>query len=490
MKKFYSAFVLSVFIFCSGLFAQKETQHWYFGTLAGLDFTSGSPVAVSNGMINTTEGCAAISNASGNLLFYTDGISVWNNTHSVMPNGTGLLGDVSTTQSALIVKKPGSTMLFYIFTLPAEGVGNFCYSVVDLSLDGGKGDVTTKNIILKSNVTEKLGAVYHCNGTDIWVLIHEWNNKVFDAFLVSSLGVASPVVSTTGRVHGDVHGQMKFNNTGTKIACVRDTVIQATNPYLGKAFLDILNFNNQTGAVTHSLALTLGSWQKSYGTEFSPDNSKVYATAYDQSGINGGNSEALQFDLSMPNVAASSIMVGSGFDPEILRAIQLAPDGKLYISKSNSPFLCSVSAPNLAGAACNYSDNAVNVDPNSVGAMCMLGLPGFVTSYFNASFPNIVTCQPTNTNTAGFSESKNGNSVLHSVYFSVDRSELTVKGNFDDDHCYDVQLTDVSGKILCSEMLIADGRVLSCMTKQIEPGIYFVMVAGDGRKHTAKFVVN
>src|ERR1043166_2729838 len=183
-----SKFVTLFFCFSIslGLNSQKQTNIWYFGIYAGLDFNSGSPVVLTNGVLNTTEGCAAISGTNGALLFYTDGVSVWNNTHSVMPNGTGLQGDVSTTQSALIVKKPGNESLYYIFTLPSEGTGSFCYSTVDMTLDGGKGDVTAKNTVLLGNVTEKMSAAHHCNGTDIWVTVHELNSKSFYSYSVTA----------------------------------------------------------------------------------------------------------------------------------------------------------------------------------------------------------------------------------------------------------------------------------------------------------------
>ena len=85
--------------------AQKEATHWYFGEKAGLDFTSGSPVVVTNGALRTDEGCATISDATGKLLFYTDGSTVWNRNHHIMPTGTGLLGNSTSTQSAIIVPK-------------------------------------------------------------------------------------------------------------------------------------------------------------------------------------------------------------------------------------------------------------------------------------------------------------------------------------------------------------------------------------------------
>jgi len=92
--------------------AQGEANNWYFGYNAGLTFSSNPPSALLDGQLNTAEGCATISDAQGNLLFYTDGMKVYNKNHQVMPNGTGLLGHNSGTQSGVIVPKPGSTTNF------------------------------------------------------------------------------------------------------------------------------------------------------------------------------------------------------------------------------------------------------------------------------------------------------------------------------------------------------------------------------------------
>jgi gliding motility-associated-like protein len=381
--------VLILIVCCQVSFSQKQTNFWQFGTLAGLDFNSGSPVILSTSALNTAEGSSSISDASGNLLFYTDGITVWDKTNTQMPNGFGLMGDPSTTQSALIVPKPGSSTLFYIFTLADEGKTNgLRYSLLDMTLNGGNGDVTTKNVLLKNNMTEKLTGVFHCNGTDIWVMAHEWTTNQFAAYLVTASGINAPVISNIGPVQGDVHGQMKFNTNGTKIACCRDTVIDGNfATYKGIAFIDVFKFNNSTGAVSNPLTLTLNNHQ------LTADNSKLYASYYDDSGINGGNSAVVQFDLSAANIQSSLTIIGTcNNDPQLLRALQLAPDGKIYVTKEVSPFLCVINSPNSAGTSCNYVDNAINVDPGT-GSMCMLGLPNFIQSYFNTAFPTI-PCAP------------------------------------------------------------------------------------------------
>ena len=105
-----------LFLFSLVCEAQRENNIWYFGDKAGLDFNSGNPVNLTDGAINTIEGCASISNPSGQLLFYTDGIKVWNRNHQIMPNGADLSGNSSSTQSGIIVPKPNSNTIYYLFT--------------------------------------------------------------------------------------------------------------------------------------------------------------------------------------------------------------------------------------------------------------------------------------------------------------------------------------------------------------------------------------
>ena len=109
-------------------------------------------MAFTDGQLNTHEGCSSISDQNGNLLFYSDGIRVWDKAHRLMPNGTGLLGHESSTQSAIIIPKNDSTTQYYIFTVdePDPELDNdkpinygLNYTLVDLSLNNGFGDVVT-----------------------------------------------------------------------------------------------------------------------------------------------------------------------------------------------------------------------------------------------------------------------------------------------------------------------------------------------------------
>src|SRR5688572_26581568 len=204
------------------LFAQKEANMWYFGSNAGVDFNSGSPVAFSGSAMTQLEGCASIADTSGATLFYTNGADVWNKNNVQMPNGFGLLGDNNSAQAAIIVRAPGSYTTFYIFTTPTWGVGDMCYSIVDMTLQGGLGDVTVKNTPMFTNSTEKVTAVNHANGTDIWIIGHEFNSNNFYSFLLTPAGVNPvPVITAVGSIHSTTlgfAGYMKASHNGQKLA--------------------------------------------------------------------------------------------------------------------------------------------------------------------------------------------------------------------------------------------------------------------------------
>ncbi|MBK8845169.1 MAG: hypothetical protein IPO27_00900 [Bacteroidetes bacterium] len=208
--------------------AQKQAWHWYFGYNAGIDFSSGAPGVVTNGAINCLEGVASMSDSLGNLLFYTDGRNVYDATHNNMPNGFNLLGHTSSTQSAVIVKKPGANNLYYIFTMDYNHDGlsagdGFNYSIVDMNLNGSLGDVVTANMPIRANVFEKICATKHGNNMDYWIMINDWIDDDIYAYLLDSTGLnLTPVISNAGPFHGQDIGQsagyFKANRQGNKLA--------------------------------------------------------------------------------------------------------------------------------------------------------------------------------------------------------------------------------------------------------------------------------
>ena len=359
-------------------FGQKEANQWYFGWLLSVDFNSGSAVATNNSVMNQYEGCSSISDKNtGAILIYSDGQKVYAGNHTQMPNGSGLTGDQSSAQSALIVPMPGSTTQYYIFTAGeyfSGGISGYRYSIVDMTLNGGLGDVTsTKNVLLYAPACEKLCCVKNSSGTGYWLATHEYSGNNFVMFEITASGISPPHVVPCGTAYSSTEpiGCMKFSPDGTRLATVLS----------GQNMAEVYDFNAMTGDVSNPLTIgPVASNLYVYGVSFSPNGNLLY--------ISEENSNFLsQFDLTSGNAAiitASKVTVGTTSQPAF-QSLQLAPDGRLYCTNNGSFYLGVVTDPDIYGPGCNYLDNDFYLGGLTVG----YGLPGFVENLFMGNVPPV-----------------------------------------------------------------------------------------------------
>jgi hypothetical protein len=392
MRKFSLCLILFLIVeIASG---QKQGKIWMFGQGAALNFNSGSPISFSGSQVfsNPTqvgdyaysEGCTSISDSSGNLLFYSNGEKVWNSSNQVMLNGDYLDGFYSSTTAALAIPAPNSDSLYYLFT--TDGIERYLanglrYSMINMCLDNGNGDVinSQKNIFLLDTVSEKLCAIAHPNGTDIWVIAHKHFTNSFYAYLITPSGINPPVITNIGSIHtgnmgfyngcGTAIGQMKASTDGSKIALVFSNV----NPAVAEFF----DFNSTTGIISNKISLL--TYNNEYGVEFSPDNSKLYTTS-----IHG----IVQFDISsgsQSTINSSAIQISSSVC--LPRPIQLGPDGKIYVTQCSN-YLGVINDPNMSGIGCNYVSNSVSILPGDGNT----SLPSFIAG-FNYTNKRIPKCE-------------------------------------------------------------------------------------------------
>ncbi|MBT8296767.1 MAG: T9SS type B sorting domain-containing protein [Maribacter sp.] len=375
-------------IFPALLLGQGETSNWYFGNNAGIRFNNnGTVTALDDGRLNTFEGCTTISNALGDLLFYTEGIVVYDRNHNVMQNGTGLYGDPSSTQSAIIVPQPLDPNIFYIFTVDTSVTENdpdfgLNYSIVDLTLNNGNGAITQKNINLLSDCSEKIAAVVkNCSDNSIWIVTLATENglnsgfmNTYHAFEINSSGVSTIAVKSTFPTLEieDPRGYLKFSNDGTMMA--------SANMSNG---LHLFDFDPNTGNITNLRPLGInGVNDKPYGVEFSPNNQFLYTHSSNLVGVAAVNTSSLvQFDVLAADIEGSQVELDN---KTIYRgALQLGPNGKIYRTIAvnynfGTPFLGVINNPNEKGVPANYVHNAI-----ALGANGTQGLPPFIQSFFN-----------------------------------------------------------------------------------------------------------
>ncbi len=208
MKKVFIAFILILFGTC--LFAQGEANHWFFGENIKLSFTThdGEPVELDNedtGFFDFSRGAATISDKDGNLLFFTNGDTVWNRNYEIMKNGLDTSkGDYS--RQIIILKKPGSENLYYIFCSRHNLTGpppepdlldSLLYHIVDISENKGLGKVVKWNGLLSIGISSySLGATQHSNLKDFWIICHDEQTNVFKTFILDKSGLyKNPIIS-------------------------------------------------------------------------------------------------------------------------------------------------------------------------------------------------------------------------------------------------------------------------------------------------------
>lgn len=342
----------------------QRNNIWYFGDHSGLDFTSGSPTALTDGSLYSLEGCASICDTNGDLLFYTNGGNfsrldtgaVWNRKHQIMPNGLLYGGCFSAIQSAIIIPKPNDSSQYYIFTNDcAEGWlrNGLMYSIVDMTLDWGLGDVVTKNVMLSDSMNEGITAIPHSNGIDFWIVGHKAHTDSFYVYQITSSGIHPPLKQKIGPVLTYYGGQVKASPLGDKI------FLSAGNQSSG-----IFNFDPSSGILSNFQLL---NHSYGYGT-FSPNGEFLYLS--DGSNVN-------QYNLSATNIPASQIQIVAGGPNTQNHQLQIAPDGKIYIATGNT-YLNAINCPNKLGVACEYQESAIDLN----GRKSWLGLPNHVDGYF------------------------------------------------------------------------------------------------------------
>jgi len=346
----------------------KRTAIWYFGQNAGLDFNTDPPTVLTDGQINTDEGCAALCDTNGNLLLYTDGMTVWNGNHQIIGNGTGLLGNGSSSQGVIIIPQPDNDSIFFIFTTEDRGGSNgLNYSIVNIRGNNNLGEVIQKNNQLITPVTEAIAAVYHGNGKDIWIVSHGYGNNIFYSYLLTSIGIIKcPVISYAGN---PISGNPALAQTAMKIASKGNTLaITFYASIQGKVELHQLNC--YTGKIEN--AFSIPGVILPIGIEFSSNEQYLYVVERDNS--------VYQFDLTEntnQGISDSRINIFP-YTNNSKFALQRAKNSEIYLAIKDSFSLTRIKYPDL-------HDTAVGLQFQGqlISGKAKVGLPNFVSSYFH-----------------------------------------------------------------------------------------------------------
>ena len=356
-------------------FAQGFTNIWQLGYDAGppyqkslFDFNTGQlEVDSIIRPMNFRAEEAIICDSSGQLLFYTNGISVANRNHVAMSNGNGLNPGLFTNdwindglpifQGALILPWPNSPSKYILIHETLDYFSNsrptiLYYSVIDLSLDNGLGDVVEKNdTLLERNLDwGGITACKHANGRDWWVLVHKRSSDSFYKLLIKPTAINIDSQSVGGSI-SEYGGTSLFSPDGNWFA---------TFDNLSK--LRLYNFDRCTGLLSNMQYFNLiPDSVIAGGLSFSPSSNVLYVSTL---------TEVYQFDLTAVNILSTKKTIAvfdgyySPFPPFASTFLfhMLGPDGKIYITAGASVVdLHVINFPDSLDTLCDLQQHSIHL---------------------------------------------------------------------------------------------------------------------------------
>ncbi len=504
MKIIKLLFIVYFIILSNLTKAQFYDNNWITGIFVDtykngiVTFTNGSsnPIADSlnhHNLIYFTN--SSVSDSAGNLAFYTNGINIFDSTHSIMQNGNGLspclwtnnwdsIG-LSIIQGTLALPKPSDNNLYFLFhqsfdlyqtSSMNQHPAALYYSVVDMSQNSGLGSVIQKNdtlLYLSSGlISSGPTATKHANGRDWWLIHHKAQTNEFIIWLITPSIISSPVTQAIGlspdyNILGSNNYGWQFSPDGTKLAFI------AAGGTSNKR-IDYFNFDRCTGLLSNPQNFTFqDSSTFSTGISFSSNSRFLYVCS---------DYFIYQYDTWSSNIALSRQIVAV-YDGHIFYLIpspffmmQLAPDGKIYVSSDNFPdYFSVINNPDSLGSACDVTQHSFNTftrnksvpnNPNYrlgrlVGSSC--DTLTHVSSII--SFDPHITLLP------------NPNS-----------GKFIIKYKLLEGYEGDLEIRDILGNVVYTQKLPIFSNVQNIELNNLSDGIYFCMLRSNNHSTALKFV--
>ena len=380
--------VLLILIPCTGI-SQGISNNWISGYACGnrpecgisiMNFYSGfADTSHSNIQMSFSESNANISDSAGNLLFYTNGIYIANAFGDTMLNGDSLNPSfyvsqvhygLGVKQGDLILPMPGYNNLYYLFhetLFRDQSVGDYrvselYYSIIDMSLDSGRGAITQKNVILLSDTLTigSITACKHANGRDWWIVVHKSQGRRYYEYLLSPLGLQGPYIQDIGYsiLPRDWSWQACFSPDGNKYGNV-----------FTKDTFDIMDFDRCTGLFSNCHSIYLNDSANARGLAFASNSQLMYVTSAIY---------MYQFNINATPIDSSKFLVGKAETfaepvPPFYTAFylsQIMNDNKIYISCGNSSRIFHViNHPNQSGLNCDFLQHSFQLPTYSINTI-------------------------------------------------------------------------------------------------------------------------
>ena len=377
--KFVSAAPSGQTIACTAADTRATKRWWMFGRNIQLDFGVSGAAAPTLSYTggSAAEGSTVVTDTQGNLRFWSNGIDVWGADGQPIKNSGGGMGMSSAAQTVVAMPALGAPGKYFVVTTGYQAEWGtskerLFYSVIDMNANGGRGEMTQKNIPLGALgvAGEGLSATPNASGDGFWVYsvaantnqVYRWEFKANGP--TSNAGIAQPM-SDQFALYSSIHFDSSLgSNQGVILA-------SNLNNYT------MFTVDRKTGALTeghrvHHVPVSGKGYL--YGATFSPSGRyMIFSEIY------GAPSRVYRVDTKAATAAQmrDSRMELGVLDPAYNSggAVKLGPDGNIYANDRDwGTTLVKITDPDAARPG-----PVQRIDLSSVGAIAGWGLPDMVT---------------------------------------------------------------------------------------------------------------
>lgn len=437
----------------------------------------------------------SMSDIDGNLLFYSNGCSIWNSKHQVIQNGDHLNsgpltnefcsqggGYLAGHQSMISIPKPANSNQYYIFHVSVvyvyEPIFNIntkylYYTLVDFTNPAGKVVISkdTNNILtLQKNrvllqdtsvFTGEMTAIKHANNKYWWIITPKNNDSTYIRFLVTDTGILGPYYQTIGGPFtplGGLGGGTCFSPDGKKFV--------RFNVYDG---LYVFDCDRETGLLSNYKKAYVDEPTRIGGIAISPNSKYAYASSY---------TKLYQIDLDAKELSKSIILIDTfNWVPSptipfynFFGMSQLGPDCRIYITSYNGvDRLHVIKYPDRQGKACELVQQGYSLPSPHGGS-----LPHF-PNYRLGTSP---ACDSTIRFQTGFWNDLFIDPALL-LYPNQTKDYLNIETS-DGNHISSIEIIDLSGKMVKINQHGTSGHLK--LHFDVLPGCYIIKIYLDNNK--------
>jgi hypothetical protein len=491
LKSILTGILFALFSFFSYLYGQGITN-LYLGGFANnlshpyggftIDMFGGSPDTLfEQRIMNFSFTASNISDSLGNLLFSTNGVFIMNAANDTIMNGDSLNPSVYTSnwsdgllipQANLILPDVQNPDRFYLYHMTIDDNIQlfstfFYYSIVDISLDGGLGEVIDKNHIIINDSLSGTGitASKHANGRDWWIIIP----KRFNQFYVFLHGPGGPMFnySFTVPVYNYRVTQACFSPDGTKYAL-----------YNTDSDFELMDFDRCTGMLSNYRQVVVNDSMVCFGAAFSPNSQYLY-------GSSGRFLYQIDATSNQPDTTLTTVAVWDTFfspNPPFATLFflqQLANDGKIYLATMNSTLAWHViDSPDNQGTASNVLQHSITLPSYNDGTM--MNHPNYNLGPLIGSPCDTLT---------GLSEAYTQKPLALKVFPNpVYGNELEINYSLEQNMQGALEILNVTGKLVYEKTLPQWSSYQRLHLPELSSGVYLVKLSSGNKIATVKFI--